>query len=327
MGIRVIKTAIAVVVSIYIAEWLHLGSPLSAGLLAILGIEVTRKKGLNSALQRIGASVVGLLVASGLFRFLGFEIWVIGLFVLVVFPILHRANLRDGAVTGSVVMFHLYNLHSYSYATIINEVQLLLVGLGSATLINFLYMPNEHPAITACKNKAEGLFSDIFLHFAAHLRDTSQVWDGAELLAAEETVNRGRQLADKLQQNSFSMSGGKWTLYFYMRGEQLESIHRMASLVAQVYEALPQGGHLADVFEELSRDVKESYYTGRSEMRLRELETVFRSMPLPATRGEFEIRSALLQLMLELHGYLGVAKKTKSQLADTSAGTKAGAKA
>ncbi|KIL39498.1 membrane protein [Gordoniibacillus kamchatkensis] len=314
MGIRVIKTAIAVVVSMYLAQWLHLLNPLSAGLLAILGIEVTRKKGIRSALQRIGASVVGLLAASLLFYALGFRIWVVGLFVLAVFPILNKANLREGATTGSVVMFHLYAQHSISPAMLLNELWLLLVGLGSATVINVLYMPKADPHLLACQTKLEQLFSDIFRHFADQLRDASTVWDGAELLAAGDTMNEGRALADKLQQNALFWNGGYWPIYFYMRGEQLDSIFRMAQLVAQVYENIPQGDMVARVFDELSRDVKAEYYTGRSEALLRELEETFRRMPLPATRGEFELRSALLQLMLELNGYLTIAKKAKKRL-------------
>jgi uncharacterized membrane protein YgaE (UPF0421/DUF939 family) len=211
-------------------------------------------------------------------------------------------------------MFHLYLLHSASVATLLNEGLLLLVGLGAATVINVVYMPKEDPHLHAYKIKLEQLFSVIFVRVAAHLRDTSQVWDGAELLAAEEAVEQGRQWADKLQQNALFWNGGYWPVYFYMRGEQLESIQRMMAIVAQVSEALPQGGDLARVFEELSRDVKEPYYTGRSEALLGELERKFKAMPLPASRGEFEVRSALLQLMLELHGYLAVAKKAKPPL-------------
>ena len=36
-------------------------------------------------------------------------------------------------------------------------------------------------------------------------------------------------------------------------------------------------------------------------------------MPLPASREEFEVRSALLQLSEELKYYLAIAKKAKEQ--------------
>jgi uncharacterized membrane protein YgaE (UPF0421/DUF939 family) len=307
-----LKTAIAVVISIWIAQWMHLHSPVSAGLLAVLGVETTRRKGISVALQRIGASIVGLLVASLLFGLLGFQVWVIGLFVLLVFPILNKANLRGGAVTGSVVMFHLYTLQSISFSTVMNEVLLLFVGLGTATVVNVAYMPKADPQLEEAKSRVEELFSQIFQHIAAHLRDPNQVWDGAELLAAREAVDKGRALADKLQENTL-FGGSRWPVYFYMRSEHLESIYRMTELVAQVFALLPQGEAVARVFDELSKDVKADYYTGRSEAQLKELDRMFKAMPLPQTRGEFEMRSALLQLMLELFGYLTVSKRAKKQ--------------
>ncbi|CRF29053.1 DUF939 C-terminal domain [Mycobacterium tuberculosis] len=42
-----------------------------------------------------------------------------------------------------------------------------------------------------------------------------------------------------------------------------------------------------------------------------ELEKQFKSMPLPSTREEFEIRAALLQLTEEMKVYFSVAKREK----------------
>lgn len=44
MGFRVIKTAIAAFMAVLIADWCRLPGPTSAGLLAILGVDVTRKE-------------------------------------------------------------------------------------------------------------------------------------------------------------------------------------------------------------------------------------------------------------------------------------------
>ena len=44
MGFRVIKTAIAALMAVLIADWCGLPGPTSAGLLAILGVDVTRKE-------------------------------------------------------------------------------------------------------------------------------------------------------------------------------------------------------------------------------------------------------------------------------------------
>lgn len=314
MGFRVLKTALAVVIAMYLAHVFEIQSPAAAGLLAILGIEVTKKKGIQSALQRIAASMLALLTGSLLFMVLGFHVWVVSIFILVVFPVLHRLRITEGAVTGAVVMLHLFAYESAGWTAVLNEIYLLLIGLGTATLINIAYMPKTDKAIEGHKHRIEALFSDIFINMAKHLRDNTVVWDGKELLEVSEEIDQGAGLAKRTMENTLIFGGDPYLqVYFFMRGEQLESIHRMIDLVAQVYQTLPQGEWVAAILEDISQSVKEDYYTGDAEKELQALDARYKQLPLPESREEFEVRSAILQLNRELMQYLSIAKKQKKQ--------------
>ncbi|MEK8127060.1 aromatic acid exporter family protein [Paenibacillus filicis] len=311
MGIRVIKTAVAVILAIMIAQATGLASPLSTGLLAVLGVDVTKKRSIATSVQRIVASVFGLLLSVGLFVWLGYHVWVIGIYILLLYPILNRLKLKDGIVTSSVVMFHLYAARAVSFELVVNEVALLVVGLGTATLINVLYMPREDRQLLQYRLELEALFSRILIQLSLHLRDTGHVWDGKELLDSEELLKRAAEAAMRKTENSLSQDRADWSVYFYMRERQLEGIGRMSQLVARVYQNLPHANLLAVIFEGLSEDVKVAHYTGRTERELERLEAQFREMELPRTREEFEVRAALLQLIEELKVFLSVAKKEK----------------
>jgi uncharacterized membrane protein YgaE (UPF0421/DUF939 family) len=313
MGIRVIKTAIAVVIAIYTAGWLSLSSPLSAGLLAVLGVEVTRKRTLRNAFQRFGSSVLGLLFAAAIFHFLGFHIWVIAIFILIAYPILARVNLKDGIVTSSVIVFHVFGEGEISTQILWNEILLLFIGLGSGTLINLLYMPGSEDRLVTMKNKLEQLLSDIFIYIAKHLRDNQVLWDGQELLDAEQTVQEALNTASRSAENQLFRFDHYWFIYFHMRKQQLDTIHRMVDIVAQIYKNLPHGEMVAELFEELSRDVKTEYYTGNVTTRLQAVEEKFKDMDLPQTRSEFEVRASILQLALELKHYMSIAQKEKKK--------------
>lgn len=52
MGFRVIKTAIAALMAVLLADAMQLKGPTSAGLLAILGVDVTRKRSLKTISAR-----------------------------------------------------------------------------------------------------------------------------------------------------------------------------------------------------------------------------------------------------------------------------------
>ncbi|WP_028548527.1 aromatic acid exporter family protein [Paenibacillus sp. UNC451MF] len=313
MGIRVIKTALAVLASIYLAQWFGIRSPLSAGLLAILGVDVTKKKGLRTSFQRIAASLVGLTLSAILFGLLGFEIWVISLCILILYPLLVRLHLKDGVVTSSVVMFHIFMAKPITIELILNEVALLLVGLGTATIINIVYMPREHKQLFEIRSKLEAYLSSILVQISLHLKDTGYIWSGSELLEAQDLLEKGLKAAQRSMENALFQEESEWASYFIMRKQQMDSIERMIQLVAQVYQTLPHGELLANVLERLSEDVKVEYYTGRSEKALESLVGSYRQMPLPVSREEFEVRSALLQLMMELRAFLDIAKREKKQ--------------
>jgi uncharacterized membrane protein YgaE (UPF0421/DUF939 family) len=276
--------------------------------MAILGIEVTKKKGLNSAWRRIAASMLGLLFAWLLFWLFGFHVWVTAVFILGLTPLLTKINMGEGIVASSIVMFHMYSAQSVEPWFILNEIGILLVGLGTSTLINIVYMPRSDKDLQQLRTKIENSFSAIFKEISLHLKDATHIWSGNELLDAHQAIEEGTQLAKRTIENALFHADTQWLIYFEMRKTQLDSINRMLQLVAQVYETLPHGEWMAVIFEELSEDVKVEYYTGRSEAELTDLENKYKQMPLPSTRQEFEIRSALLQLCMELRTYLSIAR-------------------
>ena len=313
MGIRVIKTALAALLAIYTAYYLQLASPLSAGLLAVIGVEVTRMKGLQSALVRLAAAVLGLFFASVIFLVFGFHIWAVSLFILIGFPVMSRLGLKDGIVTSSVVVFHLFAEGEVSEALFLNEALLLLTGLGWATVVNLVYMPREDHRLEELRRRAEEKLTDIFRELAATLRDPSRVWNGEQLLDAESAIEEGARLAELSRENRFWRYQAYWGTYFDMRARQFETVGQMTAIIAFVYEKRPQGELIADLLDILSEDIKSDVYTGVAERELAALERRFRSMPLPQTREEFEVRAALLQLCREVDRFLSIAKRWKKK--------------
>ncbi|MGO4369734.1 aromatic acid exporter family protein [Paenibacillus sp. 2TAB19] len=311
MGIRVVKTALAAIAAIYTAVYFGLEPPLGAGILAILGVEVTRMKGLKSAIVRFIASVLGLFLASLIFTLFGFQIWAVAVFILITFPILSRFQLKDGIVTSSVIVFHLFNREEVTSAIIGNEIMLLFAGLGWATVLNFVYMPKDEKQLTSNRLAIEDNFSVIFTEMALTLRNPSHVWGGEELLAAFQAIEDGAQRSIRNRENRIWGQEHYWSTYFEMRRQQLDSVQKMLVELAFVYEKWPQGVLIAELLERLASDVKSEVYEGSVETRLQELSLRFRGMELPRTREEFEVRAALLTLLHELQRYLAIAKRLK----------------
>ncbi|MFC4304776.1 aromatic acid exporter family protein [Cohnella boryungensis] len=313
MGFRVIKTAAATLAAIYTAYLLGVDNPLAAGLLAILGVETTRWRGIKVVVARFVASILGLLLASLLFGLIGFHIWVLAVYILIAFPILGRTGLKDGIVTGAVIVFHLFARDEVTVHALVTELELLTIGLGWATLFNLAYMPKANKALTSLRVSTERGFSAIFRHLAEHLRHPDSIWGGEEMLQTEAAIEEGIALAQRARENRLIPQDEPWQLYFQMRRQQLDSIQLMMECVALVSRHVPQAELIAVLFDRLQQDVKSEYYEGETERMLTELEKGFRNMALPVTREEFEIRSALFHLSRELRRFLGVAGRQKKR--------------
>ncbi|MDU4697439.1 MULTISPECIES: aromatic acid exporter family protein [Paenibacillus] len=314
MGFRVIKTAVATLMAIFIADFAGVAGANSAGLLAILGVDVTRKRSLASISARFFASILGLLLAFGVFYFLGFHIWVLAFYILIAFPLIARAGFKEGIVTSSVVVFRVFGGAEISWHVLLTQVELLIIGLGSAMVVNFLYMPKTEDKLLDTRRDVDALFSRIFQEIAASLRDPYRLWDGKELTDVARMIDEGYVLAKRAAENQMISPNEAWTAYFIMRKEQLSRIEGMLELISQVYQRIPQGEFVAVLFDRLSVDVNQEEYTGITEQMLAELEEEFKKMEMPSTREEFEMRSAILQLCRELSLYLAVSKKNKAPI-------------
>lgn len=312
MGFRIIKTAAATLLSILLAAAAGIPNAQSAGLLAILGVETTRKRSLRTITARFFASLVGLFLGCILFYTLGFHYWVLGLYVLFGFPLIVRSGFKEGIVTSSVIVFRVFGQAELTVHILLQQIELLAIGLGSAGLVNFIYMPPAGGIMAGIRKEVDGYFSVIFRQMARTLRDPGYLWDGKELIGAGEAVQKGLNAAAREMENHVIHPDEAWNVYFYMRKEQLESIQNMMQLLSQVYRQLPHGDMVAELFDQLSGDVLAEEYTGRTERLLEALEQEFQEMELPDSREEFEIRSAILQLCRELALYLKIAKRYKS---------------
>jgi len=210
-------------------------------------------------------------------------------------------------------VFHVFSEGQISWDILINEVLLLTIGLGAGTLINLIYMPGNEEKLEKTRERVENLFSDIFIYFARHLRESNTVWDGQELLEVTDLIQEGLLIANRSSENNLFRSDQNWFMYFLMRQHQLESIHRMVDIIAHVYTNLPHGHLVAEMFEELSQDVKTKYYTGKVSGMLEQVEQEFKQMSLPVSRSEFEVRSSIMQLAIELKNYMSIAKREKQK--------------
>jgi uncharacterized membrane protein YgaE (UPF0421/DUF939 family) len=290
-------------IAISIAQLLELDFYASAGIIAILSIQVTKRKSLKVAFARFLACALSLLFALIFFELLGYHPVSIGLLLLLFIPVTVMLKITEGIATSSVVLLHVYSVAAYSLGLVINELSIISIGIGIALIMN-TYMPSVDNELKGFQGKLEENFHKVFTELAYFLRHGDNGWDGKEIPDTALVLREAKSLAFRDVENHFKREENHYYHYFKMREKQLDVMERMLPIVSSIESNVEQADMVATFIEDLADSIHAGNTAFRFLQRLREMHEVFQEMPLPDSREEFETRAALRHLLKEIEQYL-----------------------
>lgn len=311
MGYRTIKTAVGAGLAIWIAGLFNLEFATFAAIIVIMCIEKTKKKTLITMKEKFFASLLSLILGAIFFEVFGYYPIVFSFFILLFIPILMMIRIQDGFVTSMVVVLHIYIVKNASLDIFLNELYLIIIGMGIALLVNS-FMPNLQRDIETNKKKIEHKFGVILYEFSAYLRDSKRNWDGKEIIEVEEIIHQSKGIAIQDLENHLLSNLSNDYYYLEMREDQLGLIKHMVKIIAIVAlskQHVKQKEMFAEFLAYLSQNVHSGNTTSISLNRLAELKATVRETELPKTREEFEIRANLFYLIFEMENYLNIKQK------------------
>ncbi|MGX6442672.1 aromatic acid exporter family protein [Neobacillus sp. K501] len=311
IGYRTMKTALGTAISILMAQRLGLDNFASAGILTILCIQVTKRRSLRTAWDRFLACVLVMPFSAIFFEVIAYHPLVIGLMLLFFIPTVVMLHAKDGVVTSSVIILHIYMAKDVSRELFINELGVITIGIGVALLIN-LYMPSVEKQLKEYQNKIESNFKVIFCEMIKYLRSGDSDWSGIEITETARLLEEAKSLAYLDIQNHFLRDEDIYFRYFKMREKQFEIIERVLPIVTSITKTVTQGKMIADFLEELSENIHFENTAHIYLDKLKEMKREFEEMELPKSRVEFEVRAALLQLVKEMNSYLIIKSSFKT---------------
>lgn len=307
IGFRTIKTAIGTGLAVAFAQWLGFQFYVSAGVIAMLCIQTSRKQSYETAWERFVSCVVVFPVAAGVFSILGYHPWTLTLILLLTIPLLVYLKLKDSILTSSVIMFHLYVVQEINQEFIFNELAILTIGIFFGLIINF-YMPHSDPKLLKFQEKIENNFRKILHEMAVYLRQGESDWNGAEILETADLIKQAKETARISTENYDEEKDRYFYRYFKMRGRQFAILERIMPMVSHLHQTLPQGKRIAEFLDHIADAVHPG---NTADVHLEELHKMikeFKQQPLPKSREEFETRATLLQLVHEMERYLLIKK-------------------
>ena len=166
---RTIKLMLATCLAAWLAKTLGLAYSVSAGIIALLSVTDTRRSTVKLARDRFLSTILALAIGSLAFRFLGFNLGALALYIAIYVPLAFQLGWEIGITPSTVLVSHLLLEKYTSWSLLINELALFLIGTGFALLAN-LYMPSRQEEINSYHEQVEEQLKKILLRFEYFLK-------------------------------------------------------------------------------------------------------------------------------------------------------------
>ncbi|WP_239732669.1 MULTISPECIES: aromatic acid exporter family protein [unclassified Mammaliicoccus] len=303
IGYRTLKTALGMTLAVILSQLIGLDNYASSAILVVLCIKDTRIKSFEAAIYRFIACFIAIMIGSVFFTYLGSTPIILGIMVLLFIPVTVMVGVQEGIVTSCVIILHLYMAKTIDFHLIINEILLLIIGIGIALIMN-MFMPSLDHKLNQYKRKIEDDFIIITFVFSEALKDPNKKINTPSFDQVSQNIKKAKSLAFREVKNHFVRNENSYYHYFDMRQEQLSLLKRMKNLI----ESMQHSNHAHYLCSELMLDVSQNVQSkDYSLMRLHslyEIKIKLQSIDLPRTHEELESIAALIQLLNEVEEYL-----------------------
>ena len=305
------KMAISATIAIFIAQGFKLEFAVTAGVIAILSIQNTKREAIIIGARRIISATIAVILSYLLYVLLGNNPLVFGVVLLIFIPIAKKLKIEEGIAVGAVLSTHLLVNNNIDLGWIVNEEAITFIGIGVASLFN-LYMPSLDDKFNENKETIEKLYRDIISDMAKSLVTKAiPVNEKKRLEKVESLVEDTRSLAYKINNNNLFKKNLYFVDYIEMRAKQLEAIKRMMSHFSRFSITYDQTLIMSKFTENIANNIYADNDCVELICKLNNLRNNYKEMQLPKTRDEFENRAMLFQFLNDLEDFLLIKKEFK----------------
>ncbi len=145
LGARILKTGIAIVLSLYLAQLLHSPSPVFAAIAAIFAIQPTIYRSYLTIVDQIQGNVIGAALAVIFVLLLGNHFIVIGLAAIIVILLHRKFKLESTIGLSLVTLISIMETTSSSFIQFAGiRFSTIMIGVFSAFIVNLVFMPPKY---------------------------------------------------------------------------------------------------------------------------------------------------------------------------------------
>lgn len=303
---RSAKIALGSSIAIAISQWLHLDYATSAGTITLLSIVTTKWETLNLSLYRIISFFVSAFLALIFFHHIQQEWIAYGLFIFFVVSILEYIGWSSTISVNAVIGFHFLSEKDFTVDFILNEFYLVLIGISIAIVFNLFHGNQTHKSLIIQKMRyTEEQLQIILQGLGDYLTGTptgQNVWQRIKEL--ENQLSEFVIMAVEYQNNTFHSHPGYYIDYFEMRVRQLNILHNLHYEMKKIKNMPKQSQQVSDFIYYLIPYIKEHNIPDQQKQQLEDIFSRMKEEKLPLSREEFESRSILYHILMDLEDFI-----------------------
>jgi len=299
----IIKMLIASLASTGIALLLNVESAITAGILAVLSIKLTKADSIDLALRRFIDALLALMLATLLFVLLDYSMPVFFLFTVIFISLSYLLKLEEGIVPSLVLANILLQNGAFDTGVLLNTFALIAIAISVALILNIFYPVNSQKELRQFTKDIDALIKEDISLLERSLRDeASYIRDHKPL------KERLKKILDEAMQTNKDIlfdNDERYVDYLRMRRAQMK---RLSQAHEHVLRLDCHHKHALTIANFLSNLIEDIGYANKAEAQLDELQSMLKDFRehsnLPETRSEFETRAVLYQILYELEAFL-----------------------
>ncbi|WP_327063108.1 FUSC family protein [Jeotgalibacillus alimentarius] len=145
LGARVLKTGIAIVLALFLAEQLNLPTPIFAGIAAAFVVQPTIYRSFVSILEHIQANVIGAVVAIVFVLLFGNDVVVIGFAAVIAITIILKLRIESTIGLALVTLIAIMEVQNEEFITFaLLRFAAIMLGVLSSFIVNLIFIPPKY---------------------------------------------------------------------------------------------------------------------------------------------------------------------------------------
>lgn len=145
LGARILKTGLAIIFALYIADLLNLPSPVFAGIAAIFAIQPSIYRSYLTILEQIQSNLIGAAIAVSFGLLFGHQYVAVGLAAIITISIVIRLGLENCISLSLVTVIAILEVQDGDFLTFgLIRFVTVLIGVLAAFIVNLVFLPPRY---------------------------------------------------------------------------------------------------------------------------------------------------------------------------------------